>query len=272
MKLAVSNICWTAEADQTIAPRLRDAGCDAIEVAPGRLFDNVSAADTNRAANMRAKWSARGLPMISMQALLYGQTGLGLFGGQANQMVAYLDHVIEIAGALGCGPLVFGSPGNRQSGEMSFADALAASVPVLRQIGDSAARNGCVFCLEANATEYGCDFMTRLSEAAAVTRAIDHEAVRMVVDTGNMMMESEPAQAVGPIADLVSHLHFSAPKLSPVLPHLDFMADTLAVLHDAGYRGDMTIEMRPIDAPDGVDQLLRIVEATRARLDKDAAA
>ena len=44
----------------------------------------------------------------------------------------------------------------------------ACALPVLRKIGALAEASGTIFCLEANATGYGCDFMTVLAEAGRV--------------------------------------------------------------------------------------------------------
>ena len=51
MKLAVSNIAWTEADDAEVLPRLRDAGVEALEVAPGRVFAdalNATIADAEK--------------------------------------------------------------------------------------------------------------------------------------------------------------------------------------------------------------------------------
>ncbi|MGV6847590.1 MAG: sugar phosphate isomerase/epimerase family protein [Marinibacterium sp.] len=266
MKLAVSNIGWSAAEDATIAPALIAAGADAIEVAPGRLFE-APAETTARTAEAAARhWTSLGLPIVSMQALLFGQGDLALLGSAQEQdrIVAYLDRIITLAGRLGCGPLVFGSPKNRVRGDLDFDAATRVALPALRRIGEAAEARGCVFCLEANATGYGCDFMTRVDEAAAVVRAVDHPGVRLILDTGNMAMENEDPAALVPHAGLIAHVHFSAPQLASVLPVRDRLSATLGHLRSAGYDRTITLEMR---AQDTTEDLLACTSAVRAMID-----
>ncbi|WP_171133163.1 MULTISPECIES: sugar phosphate isomerase/epimerase [unclassified Ruegeria] len=250
MKLAVSNIAWTAEEDAVIAQHLRDAGVDALEVAPSRVFADVAAATSEDALAVKADWAAEGLPIVSMQALLFGQPDLRLFGTARDQdaFVDYLAHVMARAGELGCGPLVFGSPGNRKRGGLSLDQAYDAALPVLRRVAEIAAETGTYFCLEANATGYGCDFMTQLSEAAEMVRRVDHPNMRMVLDTGNMLMAGEDVTAVEPVLPLVQHVHFSAPQLAPIAEHAAFLRQVLSGLKTAGYAGYVTLEMRKTDS------------------------
>lgn len=246
MKLAVSNIGWAADADATIADRLVAAGADAIEVAPGRIFNDLAQAHVADAAKVADLWAGCGLPVVSMQALLFGQPDLRLFGDLADRhaLMAHLRHVMTLAGALGCGPLVFGSPRNRLKGERSFTQARDAAVGIFREIGDIAAKTNTVFCLEANARAYGCDFMTVLAEAIEVVAAVDHPAVRLVVDTGNMALEGEAPRAVAEAAPFVAHFHMSAPELAPIAAHAGFIGAVLGELRRGGYDGVATVEMR----------------------------
>ncbi len=252
MKLAISNIAWTDADDATIAPALVEAGAEGIEVAPGRVFEKPAAATEADAARVRERWEGAGLPVRSMQALLFGQERLRLFGDEADAraFTDYLGHVIRLAGALGCGPLVFGSPGNRRRGDMPFAEACRRAVPSLRRLGDAAQAAGCVLCLEPNATDYGCDFMTTLGEAAEVVVAVDNPGVGLVVDTGNMQMMGEPAEAALEVAPLARHLHLSMPRLAPIDADAAFVGETVSVMRRAGYPGGATLEMRaPQDRP-----------------------
>jgi len=247
VRLAVSNIGWTAGQDATASARLIAAGAEATEVAPGRIFADLALATPAEARRLGAGLAAAGLPAVSMQALLYGQEDLRLFGDRADEgmLLAHFDRLFGLAAALGCGPLVFGAPKNRLKGSMGFAEATRRAVPVLSRIGDLAARHRLTFCLEANARAYGCDFMTRLAEAAEVAAAVDHPAVAVVGDTGNMLMEDEPAEAILAVLDRLAHVHVSAPALASPLAHRDFVAALIGHLGAAGYGGIVTLEMRP---------------------------
>jgi len=270
MRLAVSNIGWTAADDRDILPRLLDAGADAVEVAPGRVFDDPGGADVRDATAVAETFRAAGLPVMSMQALLFGMPDLKLFGGTAGKssFIDYLSHIFELAGALGCGPLVFGSPKNRLKGERGFETACREAAAVFRTLGRKAADKGLVFCLEANATAYGCDFMTVLREAAQVADMTDHPAVGIVADTGNMMMEAESPAALDAVLAQVRHLHVSAPQLGPVAPHMEYVSQVVGRLRDAGYAGDVTLEMRPPGEAGSLTEILRTTGLLRSLIDR----
>lgn len=270
MRLAVSNIGWTEAEDATILPRLRDAGVEAIEVAPGRIFADVPGATAAEAKAIGARYRDAGLPIVSMQALLFGRPELTLFGTaeEVQPLLDHLSHVIKLAGALGCGPLVFGSPRNRLKGERSFAAARDEAVPVLRRIGAMAEASGTVFCLEANAADYGCDFMTRLAEAGDVAAAAGHPGVGQVADTGNMIMMGEEPEAIRPVAPHVRHVHVSAPQLGPVADVVAFVERVMPVLRDVGYDSVVTVEMRPGDGDDPTSELFRAVDLLRGLIDR----
>ena len=270
MKLAVSNIGWTADQDSSIAPVLLDAGAEALEVAPGRVFAEVAAATVQDAQAIRAHWAAQGLPIVSMQALLFGQPDLRMFGspGQVMEFETYLTHVMSLAGALGCGPLVFGSPVNRKRGDLGLGDACDIAEPIFRRIGDIARTTNTCFCIEANATGYGCDFLTRLDEAAEMVRRVDHPNVGLVLDTGNMMMAEEDPAAIQAALPLFRHVHFSAPQLAPITPHEGYIRAILEGLKSAEYKGHVTLEMRAGDTSepffDSLKTLRRLVDEVAA--------
>ena len=270
MRLAISNIAWRQPTDNAIAPCLIAAGAEALEVAPARIHSNPADVSAAQAASIRALWEGRNLPIVSMQALLFGAPELVLFGSDSAReaMVERLAATITLAGQLGCGPLVFGSPLNRLKGERAFDEALAESVPVFRRIGTYAAAAGCIFCIEANATGYGCDFMTKLVEAASLVENVSVSSVGLVVDTGNMEMAGDDIDDLKRVIPLVRHLHISRARLAPVDETAELARRVLRTLKGEGYDGIVTIEMRPPQEPeDGVDAACRAVETVRGWLD-----
>ncbi len=246
MQLAFSNIAWNVDEDALVSDVLAKTGITAIEVAPARLHHAPLAATPREIQSLREHWAAAGLPIRSMQALLYGRHDLHLFGtdDQRRELTDYLRQIIGFASGLGAGPLVFGSPKNRLKGQLSFSEACALAVPVFREVGEIAAHAGTVFCIEANALDYGCDFMVNLEEAAEVVRQVDHSAVGLVVDTGNMAMAGDTESEIAKHAHLIRHLHLSRPHLAPLDEKDPFPGRVLAAVQSAGYSGIATVEMR----------------------------
>ncbi|CAG8871560.1 hypothetical protein PS627_04508 [Pseudomonas fluorescens] len=219
MRLAISNIAWDAIEDQAVADLLGCFAVDAIDIAPGKYFPEPAKATALDMARVKAWWAERGIALTGMQALLFGTTGLNVFGTAESQaaLLEHLSHVCRIGGGLGATRLVFGSPKNRDRSSLDDEQTLAIAVPFFRQLGDIAQANGVVVCLEPNPTCYGANFMTTSAETAAVVRAVAHPAIRMQLDTGALAINGEdPQQVLAACSDLIGHVHASEPDLLPL--------------------------------------------------------
>jgi D-psicose/D-tagatose/L-ribulose 3-epimerase len=216
VRLAISNIAWDPAEDDAVAAVLHRHGVDAIDVAPGKYFPDPPAATDAEVARVRRDWADRGVRIHGMQALLFGTVGLNLFGEAdvRRAMLERLEAVCRIGAGLGCGPLVFGSPKNRDRTGLDDGRVEALAVGFFRDLGDRAARHGVTVCLEPNPARYGCNFMTATAEAAAMVERVGHPAIRMQLDTGTITVNGEPMDAtVRAYATLVGHVHASEPDL-----------------------------------------------------------
>ncbi|MFC5480070.1 sugar phosphate isomerase/epimerase family protein [Massilia suwonensis] len=219
MRLAISNIAWEAADDEDLLRLLKQYGVDAIDVAPGKYFPVPAQATSEQIAQVRDWWAARGIELTGMQALLFGTTGLNLFG-DAQSRAAMLEHltaVCRIAGGLGATRLVFGSPKNRDRSGLDDEQTMTIATAFFRRLGDAARAAGVIVCLEPNPTCYGANFMTNAVETAAVVRAVAHPAIKMQFDTGALAINGEdPEQVLRDCADLIGHVHASEPNLVPL--------------------------------------------------------
>ncbi len=219
MRLAISNIAWDTAEDETIATLLHRFGVDAIDVAPGKYFPDPARATEEDIMRVKNWWSQRGIEITGMQALLFGTTGLNVFGPPAVQdaMLHHLTAVCRIGAGLGATRLVFGSPKNRDRTGLSDQQAMAVAVPFFRRLADIAESCGVVICLEPNPICYGANFMTTSAETVQVVAQIAHPAIRMQLDTGALTINGEdPARVLQDWASLIGHVHASEPDLLPL--------------------------------------------------------
>ncbi|MFJ4494122.1 sugar phosphate isomerase/epimerase family protein [Pseudomonas atacamensis] len=219
MRLAISNIAWDVAEDAAIAQLLQRYGVDAIDIAPGKYFPDPGRASVEGISQVKDWWAQRGIEITGMQSLLFGTTGLNVFGTSDSQtaMLQHLAAVCRVAGALGATRLVFGSPKNRDRSGLSDQQALDVAVPFFRQLGDIAQACGVFVCLEPNPVCYGANFMTTSAETARVVRQVAHPAIRMQLDTGALTISAEsPFAALEGDATLIGHVHASEPNLVPV--------------------------------------------------------
>lgn len=219
MRLSISNIAWHPSDDAAVADLLGRHGFDAIDVAPGKYFPHPQDVRADEVSRVRAWWAQRGIEIVGMQALLFGTTGLNLFGPAEVQhaMLKHLEAVCRIAAGLGAGRLVFGSPKNRDRSSLTDAQAHDHAVSFFQRLGDIALQHGVLICLEPNPTCYGANFMTTSEETARTVTAVAHPAIRMQLDTGAITINRESvAEVLAAHARHIGHIHLSEPDLAPL--------------------------------------------------------
>ncbi|WP_374353639.1 sugar phosphate isomerase/epimerase family protein [Chitinimonas sp.] len=218
MRLSISNIAWDVADDAAVASMLASHGIDAIDVAPSKYFPDPAQASAAQITSVRNHWAEQGIAIVGMQSLLFGTSGLNLFGPPEVQhaMLAHLAAVCRVAAGLGATRLVFGSPKNRDRGALSAAEAVDVAQPFFRELGDIAHSHGVVLCIEANPQRYGANFITGTEEAAQLVGLIDHPGIRMQLDIGTIAVNGECIDSLlARHADLVGHVHLSEPDLLP---------------------------------------------------------
>lgn len=219
MRLSISNIAWQPEEDQRIATLLEQHQIDAIDIAPGKYFSSPELATKAEIMAVKQWWHERGISIIGMQSLLFGTTGLNVFGDKASRLglLARLQAIFRIAGILGATRLVFGSPRNRDRHSLSDQEATDSAIQFFQQAANYAADEGVLLCLEPNPVCYGANFMTNSQETALVVKAVNHPALRMQLDTGAITINQEDvAQVLNSYAALIGHVHASEPQLVPL--------------------------------------------------------
>lgn len=219
MRLAISNIAWDVAEDEPIASLLGTFGIDAIDIAPGKYFPRPADASRDDIDTVRQWWAARGVELTGMQALLFGTSGLNVFGPPEVQdaMLQHLGAVCRIGAGLGARRLVFGSPRNRDRSGLTDDETRDIAYAFFRRLGDIAQAHDVVMCLEPNPTHYGANFMTTSAETADVVEALNHPAIRMQLDTGAIALNGEDTEEVlWRCADLIGHVHASEANLLPL--------------------------------------------------------
>ncbi|MDM4762966.1 sugar phosphate isomerase/epimerase family protein [Galbitalea sp. SE-J8] len=260
MRLAVSNIAWPREEEPAIADRMAALGVDRVEIAPTKSFDDPLDVTEAELDAYRRFWGDRGIAIAAFQSMLFGRPDLTLFDDADTRArtTAHMARFIELAGRLGVGRLVFGSPKNRiVPPGMSPAVARDIAVDVFTAWGELAVAAGTVLCIEPNPTAYDCNFVVDARAGIDLVAAVDHPGFGLHLDAAGMTLAGDdPYGSVVDAAGWLRHFHASAPMLGPVVRgEVDHAAASRA-LSEIGYDGIVSIEMRP-----GDDNAARVAEA-----------
>ena len=240
MKLAVSNIAWSAEDDGVMLSYLSAHECMGLEIAPTRIFPETPYEKLAEAQGFSERlWQEHHLCVASMQSIWYGRQE-ALFGTEEERaaLFAYTEQAIAFATAMHCTNLVFGCPKNRVRNGRDDAPVLA----FFRAVADAAARAGVVFSLEANPPIYQTDYLNRTTEVLDLVERIQSPGLRANLDLGAMVENGEAASILKGRVHLIHHVHLSEPYLKPVVRRA-LHADIADVLRSEGYDGFISLEM-----------------------------
>lgn len=277
MKLAISNIAWTPDERGDVYDAMAKFGVTGLEIAPGLFFSAAAdpflpSPDEARAA--LAEIDDRGITIVSMQSLLFGVSGAGLFdGAEARANLEHgMERAITLAGRFGIPNLVFGSPGQRRVPDgLPINEAFDQATDVFRRLAAIAQSADTKIAIEANPAAYGTNFLNTLDEAMDFVERVSHPAIVCILDLGAMHMNGVYATTSARIPDLLptlNHVHVSEPNLAPAPHEAAALAPILGVLQKGGYDKSVSIEMkRPPEGVAGVRSALKRLVAAANEMD-----
>ncbi|SET56720.1 sugar phosphate isomerase/epimerase family protein [Thorsellia anophelis] len=267
MRLSISNLAWDIVEDIQIADLLESHNIDAIDIAPGKYFNDFSTVSVKEILSIKEQWLRRGVEIVGMQALLFGTVGLNLFSDEETQklMLKHLANVCRIGGILGARRLVFGSPKNRDRGNLSDEEALEIAKKFFNQLGNIAEQEGVIICLEPNPICYGANFMTTHQETINIVKLINHDSIKMQLDIGAVKINQEELGLIlSNHAHNIGHIHASEPNL---VPFGDYLTDNNFQIYGLikKYLSDhiVTIEMLQTENEPHLESINRAIIAAK---------
>jgi len=206
--------------------------------------------------------------VVAFQSMLFGREDLVLFGADdvRRATLGRLRGFIELAGRMGAGVLVFGSPRNRRvPDDMPAATAWGIAVPFFRELGRIADGNGVRFCIEPNPPRYACNFVTTSGEGVALVDEVAHPGFGLHLDVAGMTLAGENVgEAILAAGTRIRHFHVSAPDLGEISGEGIDHASAASALAAIGYESVISIEMRPGAPGEGVTRASRAIEFARS--------
>jgi sugar phosphate isomerase/epimerase len=250
MKVAVSNIAWTANEEPEVAKTLQELGVQYVEIAPTKVWEHPTEVSDAQVTEYLNFWKAHGIEVVAFQSMLFGHNDLTVFDAAdtRQQTKEYLDKFIALAGRMGAKILVFGSPKNRQVKAISAEEAWEIAKDFFNQLGDTASANHTTFCIEPNPEAYDCNFVTTAAQGQKLVAEVGNQGFGLHLDAAGMTLAGDnPHDSIVAAKQWLRHFHISAPYLGAIeeqeVKH-QVMADAL---REIGYTGFVSIEMRPGD-------------------------
>jgi len=250
----------------------RKVGYDGVEVAPFTLGDAPHLLPAAKRAEIRRAASEAGVAITGLHYLLLAPAGLSITSSDVAQRartVEVMRRLCGLAADLGGKVLVHGSPAQRRLEPGREAEGRRWAAECFAAVADAAAGAGVTYCIEPLAPPEN-ELLTTVEEAATLVRAIDHPALRTMIDC-SAAGRSE-AQAIPDLirrwlpTGLVGHIHLNDPnRRGPGEGDLAF-APILAALAEVGYRGMAAVEPF-IYEPDGPSCAARAIGYVRGAME-----
>lgn len=247
MKIAISNIAWQIKEEDSIAKIMQNLGIKGVEIAPTKMWDSPLLATNAQIQSYKNFWQSRGIEIVAMQALLYGRQDLTIFENtqKRKETFDFLSGMIELGSKLDAHVLVFGSPKNRQIGNLELKEAEDIAQSFFYDLGEVAAKHDIMFCIEPNPTIYNCNFITNSQQGLELVTKTNSKGFGLHLDAAGMTLSQESIKsALQQSIDQLCHFHISEPYLGQVgdgqVDHQIF-ANTLTNLN---YEGWVSIEMK----------------------------
>ena len=267
-ELAVSSIAWTNEEEPAIAQKLIELGIQHVEIAPTKIWSDPTTTSFEEAREYVEWWKERGIRVSAFQSMLFSRPDLKIFEGRAlyNESFDYLKKFLDLAGVMDVKRLVFGSPKNRHRGNKSLEEANEIAVKFFGDLGKIASDNNTILCIEPNAPQYGCDFITNANEGAEIVRKINEPGLKLHLDTACMALAGDDlAESIRSTKDIVEHFHISSPMLEQVEQREDVdHVSASRALNEIGYDNLISIEMRPGESGTNVQRIEKAVKFAQA--------
>ncbi|HTS93385.1 MAG TPA: sugar phosphate isomerase/epimerase family protein [Stellaceae bacterium] len=232
-------------------------GYEGLEVAPMTLSEEPHLLPAIERRRIRRAAADAGIAIASLHWLLVKPGGLSITSADGAVRARTLDvmrGLVDLAGELGAGIMVHGSPVQRRLPE--GAEAVAArerGLDAFRSIAEQAEHLGIVYCIEPLSRDQ-TNFITTLAEAAQIVRDLASPAIRTMIDCSSAGRGER--ESVAALIDrwlptgLVAHVQVNDRNRRGPGQGEDRFAPILAALRRHNYSGWVAVE--PFDyVPDG---------------------
>ncbi|WP_395094941.1 sugar phosphate isomerase/epimerase family protein [Armatimonas sp.] len=176
---------------------LAKTGYDGVELAPFTFASDIRDVSASQRAEIKRIAADSGLEIVGLHWLLVSPPGLHLHttdGVLRQKTLDYLKALVDFAGDVGAPVLVLGSPKARTIENGDEAGAWQRMAETLAALTESLTACHAVLCPEALPGPEA-DFLLTQADAWKMVAAVNHPAIRMMLDVKSMCSEGPDAPA-----------------------------------------------------------------------------
>ncbi len=256
MKFAICNEVyqdWPIERAFEHAAKL---GYQGVEIAPFTLANDVRHISSEQRTRVVQTARDCGLEIIGLHWLLAHTEGFHLTTNDAGVRAATADYLCELArlcADLGGNVMVFGSPGQRNRGEITKEQADKNALDVFEKVAVALNEFDVTLALEPLGPEEG-DYLLTADETVDLIEAINSPRIRLHLDVKAMSTESKPIpEIIQAHARHLEHFHANDPnRRGPGMGEVEF-GPIFESLQSVNYEGWVSVEV--FDYEPGIEAL-----------------
>lgn len=246
MKLAISNIAWFEEMDDSVYELLKDEGILAIEAAPSRLIENPYHQPLNIIKDIHNKLEKNGLEICSLQSIFFKKIE-PIFINDQNLLMYVTENqkIINFSEALQNQNIVFGSPKLR---DVNNDEELTRAKLYFSSLEKLCEDNRINIAIEPNPKIYKTNFLNYTQDAIDFVKDLNLVQIGINLDLGTVIENNENLKDILNFETIhcVKHVHISEPYLLPIsAKHKKIHVELIELLKLLNYNRYVSIEMKP---------------------------
>ena len=249
MKMSISNIAWGNKNFEDFLKLIKSNGCDSIELAPSLIWNEPINSDKKSLQSLKNLLKNHDIKMVGFHSLLFNRPDLKFFKDKESRLktIEYLKKLSELCQELGGSQIVLGSPANRALSGRSYESCVQQILEDFNLIADKCKKNEIYFCIEPLSKSMS-DFITSSSEAGEIIKEINHENLKLHLDTKTIFENKEDLESIfDKYHDQIQHFHISELGLIEIGKSKNNHMSIAECLRKKNYKKFVSIEMKKTD-------------------------
>jgi sugar phosphate isomerase/epimerase len=238
--LCVSNICIEDISQFQFTRILKLFDIKHVQIAPTTMIDTW-----DHLANLNLDvFTKNDLIVHTFQSITFTLNEWNIFSELRHLLFDHLKKVIDSAIHHGVKILVFGCPRNRKIQNTDNTEKNDNTfVDFFKKVGEYCLKKDITICIEQNSKQYNCNYLNTIKEVGEIVKRIDHEHIKMMVDIGNAVMETDDLNDIYLYKEYIYNIDVANEHMKPLLEKSDIHFRFNSILSDIQYNKIVNLEM-----------------------------